>query len=646
MGEVNITNERKKIVFFSKGDDNFIIDIIESLSIQYETMKVIIKVPTDMKLIDKWVEWANICWFEWCDELLIYASKLEIAKQKKIICRLHSYEAFTYYPNQVNWDCVDKLIFVSEDICKYVIEHSKVNKENTIVIPNGVDMSKWSFKQRNPGFNVAYVGYINHKKGPMLLLHTIKAIYNQDSRYKFYIAGQFQDPRYSLYFKHMVKEFGLENNFFFEGWQQNLDKWLEDKNYILCTSVLESQNMSVMQAMAKGIKPVVHNFVGAKGIYLNKYLWNTIDEAVCNITEEPYNSDEYRSFIEINYSLEKQINTIDKMINELIMKDKENSSFDYIEYWNNRLNLNFNIEGVGYIGLGEIYNKLLYQSRLDLLDGILNKAFSETSNIRVLELGPGIGIFTEYFCRRGVQVYEAIDISSKSVSELQRSYPQYQFKHGDICEDSYYEGEYDLIFSADVLLHVTNENQYAKAISNISRHLSSNGICIILDPISIINTKSLSPHVVIRDKEYVEKVMLDNKLVLVDMQPVVFFMNFPFDRELLGIKSNNALYLFNLIHSIFADISISKENKQIIGEYLLNRDRQLLYNKNFGLSEKLLIVQKLESNRNINFDLREILNIDNINSSLNAITLAISNNKIEQYSPFKKIVELLDSLEA
>jgi glycosyltransferase involved in cell wall biosynthesis/2-polyprenyl-3-methyl-5-hydroxy-6-metoxy-1,4-benzoquinol methylase len=608
-------------------------------------MKVIIKVPTDMKLIDKWVEWADICWFEWCDEILIYASKLEIAKQKKIICRLHSYEAFTYYPAQVNWDCVDKLIFVSEDIRKYVIEHYKVIKENTIVIPNGVDMSKWSFKQRDSGFNVAYVGYINYKKGPMLLLHTIKAIYNQDGRYKFYIAGQFQDPRYSLYFQQMVKEFGLENNFFFEGWQKDLDKWLEDKNYILCTSVLESQNMSVMQAMAKGIKPVVHNFVGAKGIYHNKYLWNTIDEAVCNITGELYNSYEYRDFVNDNYSLERQIKTIEGMINELIMDDKKNNSFDYVEYWNKRLNLNFNIEGVGYIGLGEIYNKLLYKNRIDLLDGILDKAFNETSNKRVLELGPGIGIFTEYFYKKGVQLYEAIDISSKSVSELQRSYQKYQFKHGDICEDSYYEGEYDLIFSADVLLHVTNENQYAKAISNISRHLSANGICILLDPISIINTKSQSPHVVIRDKEYVEKVMINHNLVLIDMHPVAFFMNYPFDRELLGSKSNNALYLFNLIHSIFMDTSISEENKQIIGEYLLNRDRQLLYNKNFGLSEKLLIVQKPETNRNINFDLSDILHINNINSSIKAITQKLCENGIEKHSAFKKVIEILDSFE-
>jgi glycosyltransferase involved in cell wall biosynthesis len=320
MVEMNIHNERQKIVFFSKGDDNFIKDIIEKLSVQYETKKVTIKLLADINQIDKWMEWADVCWFEWCDDLLIYACKLEIAKKKKIICRLHSYEAFTYYPSQVNWNYVDRLIFVSEDIRKYVIEHYKVNTNITIVIPNGVDLAKWEFKQRCHGFNVAYVGYINYKKGPMLLLHTIKAIFDQDSRFKFYIAGQFQDPRDYLYFEQMIKEFGLENNYFFEGWQQDLDKWMENKNYILCTSILESQNMSVMQAMAKGIKPVIHNFVGAKAIYNKNFLWNTIDEAISKISDGCYNSYEYREFIENNYSLEKQIDSTNKMINELISK--------------------------------------------------------------------------------------------------------------------------------------------------------------------------------------------------------------------------------------------------------------------------------------------------------------------------------------
>ncbi len=319
--------EKTKIAFFVKHNlDSFLDEIINELSKEYDTVKITIKTNEDLRRLDKWMDWADICWFEWCDELIIYGSRLARAQEKKIICRLHSYEAFTSYPSQVNWDNVDKLIFVAEHIQKYVLEKNKINKEKTIIIPNGVDVNNWTFNQRTAGYKIAYAGYINYKKGPMLLLHTFKAIYDLDHRYKLYIAGQFQDDRDSLYFHQMIKEFGLENNFFFEGWQVDLDGWMEDKNYILCTSVLESQNMSVMQAMAKGIKPIVHNFTGAKGIYPQKYLWNTIDEAVRMVTEKSYDSREYRGFIENNYSFVKQLKEIQIMLGNLITRDKTSTN--------------------------------------------------------------------------------------------------------------------------------------------------------------------------------------------------------------------------------------------------------------------------------------------------------------------------------
>lgn len=42
----------------------------------------------------------------------------------------------------------------------------------------------------------------------MLLLHTFKAIYDEDNRYKLYIAGVFQDNRDVLYYNQMVRELG------------------------------------------------------------------------------------------------------------------------------------------------------------------------------------------------------------------------------------------------------------------------------------------------------------------------------------------------------------------------------------------------------------------------------------------------------
>ena len=301
-----LNEDRKKIAFFVKqGMDSFLGDIIEGLTDEYDTRKIVV---TEYSHIDKGMQWADICWFEWCDELVAYGSKHQLAEKKNIICRLHSYEAFADYPSNVEWGCIDKIIFVGENIRKFVIDKYGIDKTKTVTIPNGVNIDKYTFKEREPGFNIAYVGYINYKKGPMLLLHTFKAIYDSDNRYKLYIAGQFQDDRDVLYFQQMIKEFGIEENVFYEGWQDNLDKWLENKNYILCTSVLESQNMSVMQAMCKGIKPIIHNFVGAKEIYPQVYVWNSIDESIIMITNNKYNSNKYREFIKYNYSLKKQVN--------------------------------------------------------------------------------------------------------------------------------------------------------------------------------------------------------------------------------------------------------------------------------------------------------------------------------------------------
>ena len=69
---------RKRIVFFVRqGLDSFLGDIISEISGEYETKKIIV---TDYIQIDEGMEWSDICWFEWCDELVSYGSKLNIVR--------------------------------------------------------------------------------------------------------------------------------------------------------------------------------------------------------------------------------------------------------------------------------------------------------------------------------------------------------------------------------------------------------------------------------------------------------------------------------------------------------------------------------------------------------------------------------------
>lgn len=311
---MNDDSGKLKLAFFvGKNMDSFLGDVISALSPAYDTRKIIV---SDLKQIDEGMEWSDICWFEWCDRLILYASKLPVAQNRKIICRLHSYEAFAGYPARVNWSTVDKIVFVSAGIRDYTVNKYKIDPQKTEVIPNGIDLNQYTFQERTRGFRLAYVGYINYKKGPMLLLHTFKAMIDHDNRYELYVAGLFQDDRYVLYFKQILEEWGIRNHVCFCGWQKDLNSWMEDKNYILCSSVLESQNISVMQAMAKGIKPIIHNFVGANRIYPKRYLFNSINEAVEQL-DGSYDSAEYRKFIEDHYSLKKQESDLNAFLSEI-----------------------------------------------------------------------------------------------------------------------------------------------------------------------------------------------------------------------------------------------------------------------------------------------------------------------------------------
>ncbi|ADL08328.1 glycosyltransferase [Thermosediminibacter oceani] len=450
----------KKIVFFVKpGLDNFINDIIMGLTDEYETRKVIVN---NLKQIDEGMEWADICWFEWCDELVIYGSKHLLAEKKKVICRLHSYEAFTDYPAKVNWANVDKVIFVAKHIYDIVAKRFSGIKEKgkSIVINNGIDLNKFTFKNRCKGFDVAYVGYINYKKGPMLLLQLIKALVDIDKRYKLHIAGVFQDERYKLYYKQMIEEMGIKDNVIFYGWVDDIDKWLEDKNYIVSTSVLEGHPYSVMEAMAKGIKPVIHCFVGAKDIFENRYLWTTINTAVEMVLSNEYNSLEYRRFIEGNYSLEIQIKKIRELLNSLGNMIEINSitskqTTQVKSVWD-KIWSHYKSEGPVKIA-NEPGGMVLRSEFIDLLNN-----FFVLKSAKILEVGCGGGQFSLEFCLRNA-FYEGIDLSKDAIDLARKlssfySLKNCNFKLGDGFDLSYPNGQFDIVFNMDVIEHFTDDD--------------------------------------------------------------------------------------------------------------------------------------------------------------------------------------------
>lgn len=317
----------KKISFVClAGLDTFIDDIIENLSNDYDIRKFIIR---DKKEIYNAIDWSDIVWLEWCNEAAIIGTNYEGIKGKKVIIRLHSYEIFMDFTKRINWVVVDKLIFVAPHI-KEVLKGflpGIEEKVKTEVIYNGLDLDSIKWKERQPGYNIAWVGFINYKKNPQMALQILKklteGLYNTDKRYILHVAGSFQDSRYKIYLEYMIKEMDLQDNIKFYGWIDDMEKFWEDKNYLLHTSIHEGHSYAIMEAMARGIKPIIHNFRGAKELYSNRgsslgILFNTVEQAADRIMNKDYHSTWYRSWIvDRGWTLENQIKQINKILKEI-----------------------------------------------------------------------------------------------------------------------------------------------------------------------------------------------------------------------------------------------------------------------------------------------------------------------------------------
>jgi len=293
---------RPKFAFLvQQGLDHFIDDVISLFSNSFEIRKCVI---THYPQIDAALEWADYVWCEWCNEVAAYASLHRPSHVKLMFCRLHAYEAYTDIPNKVSWEHFDRIIFVGNHVRSYCIHTYHVPPEKTIHIPNGIPMNRYQYRVHTAGTKIAYLGYLHGHKGIDLMLQVFYAAYQQNPNYTLHIAGTFQDDYFKRYLEHMIPTLGIQNSVFFNGWQTDVNGWLEDKDYLLCPSISESQNLSTMQAMAKGIKPIIHNFPGSSEIYQKKWIWNTVDEARDMILSSEYDSMEYHTYIEKNFSIE------------------------------------------------------------------------------------------------------------------------------------------------------------------------------------------------------------------------------------------------------------------------------------------------------------------------------------------------------
>jgi glycosyltransferase involved in cell wall biosynthesis len=258
------------------------------------------------------INWADIVWLEWCWDHAVWATTSDCLTGKHCVVRLHSIEALqTDFPRKMDWSRVDRLITVGEDIAAILVTDHHLQPD---VIPNGIDMDRFAPGRGNRHL-VAWVGHLEPKKNPMLLLQIAHTLHRADPRYVVHVAGAFTDLRTARYLKRLMGSLGLGGVVRFDDEIADMPTWYADKGVLLSTSMYESFGLNIGEAMAVGAFPVVHDFPGADRLWPEECLFASIDQAVALIRSSRPRL--YREWVGDRYGLERQQQAVLRLLAEL-----------------------------------------------------------------------------------------------------------------------------------------------------------------------------------------------------------------------------------------------------------------------------------------------------------------------------------------
>jgi hypothetical protein len=224
---------------------------------------------------------CDLIWCEWADSNALEVQNLPFRGKK--ILRIHAYEVYDIALYSIfNPLAFDQIIFVNQAIQDYFEYQWGRKLTNAIVLPNYIDTDRFTIapnKKQNK--NVAVVGQISRKKGIGEILMIAQICYD----YHFHLVGDVTD----IDIKKYIEDNPRENITYYDSIpNEQLPAFYADMTYYLNASLRESFGVSIMEAMACGLKPVIRNWVGAENWYKPEWLWDIIPQFSKKVSPEHY----------------------------------------------------------------------------------------------------------------------------------------------------------------------------------------------------------------------------------------------------------------------------------------------------------------------------------------------------------------------
>lgn len=211
------------------------------------------------------------------------------------------------------------LMFINDYMRQYAVDkYESANHKITIpihTVPVGIETKDWKYNDKSSehGKKIGWINNFWSGKGVGILCQVIYNILKEDREYTFEVVGNCSEPWLEKYFEEFIKSNDFQDRVKRINNVVSVNDWLDKMDYILSTSMKECQSLPMLEAMAKGIKPLIHNWWGADKLYPDKLVWNGVNEIMPMLQGE-YNSREYRDFVIEHNTIKKEYNLLNEIL--------------------------------------------------------------------------------------------------------------------------------------------------------------------------------------------------------------------------------------------------------------------------------------------------------------------------------------------
>ena len=227
-------------------------------------------------------------------------------------------EVWAGQASAVDWTKVDGAIFMA----KHIKDIVNVGSTPWKLIKPGIDTNKFTLKTKvndTPVRRIAYVvgdRRIWDVKRLDIAFQVLKDLMISGQQiWQLHIRGTYSShEQYNSYCKYLEKDLKLEGHvFWYPNRVDDMNTWLEDKDYFLLPSTKEAFSYATAEAMSKGIKPIINDWEGSKDNWA-PFVCETQGQMLFEFLKGKYEPEIYRQYVIDNFNQDRYFAELDNFI--------------------------------------------------------------------------------------------------------------------------------------------------------------------------------------------------------------------------------------------------------------------------------------------------------------------------------------------